>query len=87
MLPVALGLELDGLSTLQRKLLVELLQKRYPHYWSRFISPRYGWQSRKEALEEFLQNHGTELVREFAKAGLHGNGRKTARRSGVHVQG
>jgi len=86
MLPVALGLELEGLSTLQRKLLVELLQKRYPHYWSRFISPRYGWQSQKEALEELLQNHGTELVKEFVKAGLHGNGWKTAKRSGVHVQ-
>ena len=86
MLPLALGLELDGLSVLQRKLLLEVLH-RYPHYWSRFVSPRYGWQSQKETLEEFLQNHGTELVREFAKAGLHGNGRKTARRSGVHVQG
>jgi len=87
MLPVALGLELDGLSVLQRKLLLEVLQKRYPHYWSRFASPKYGWQSQKETLEEFLQNHGTELVKEFAKAGLHGNGLKTARRSGVHVQG
>ena len=87
MLPVALGLELDGLSVLQRKLLLEVLQKRYPHYWSRFASPRYGWLSQKENLEEFLQSHQTELVKEFAKAGLHGNGWKTARRSGVHVQG
>jgi hypothetical protein len=87
MLSEALGLELDGLSVLQRKLLLEVLQKRYPHYWSRFATPRYGWQSQKETLEMFLQNHGTELVKEFAKAGLHGNGWKTARRSGVHVQG
>jgi len=86
MLPLALGLELDGLSVLQRKLLLEVLH-RYPHYWSRFASSKYGWQSRKETLELFLQNHGTELVKEFAKAGLHGNGWKTARRSGVHVQG
>jgi hypothetical protein len=84
MLPLALGLELDGLSVLQRKLLLEVLH-RYPHYWSRFVSPRYGWQSRKETLEMFLQNHGTELVKEFAKAGLHANGWKTAGRSGVHV--
>jgi len=84
MLSVALGLELDGLSVLQRKLLLEVLH-RYPHYWSRFVSPRYGWQSRKETLEEFLQNHGTELVKEFAEAGLHGNGWKTAGRSEMHV--
>jgi len=86
MLPVALGLELDGLSVLQRKLLLEVLH-RYPQYWSRFISPRHGWLSQKETLEEFLQNHQTELVKEFAKAGLHGNGWKTSRRSEMHVQG
>jgi hypothetical protein len=87
MLPLALGLELDGLSVLQRKLLLEVLQKRYPHYWSRFASPKYGWQNRKETLELFLQSHQTELVKEFVKAGLHGNGWKTARRSGMRVQG
>jgi hypothetical protein len=86
MLSLALGFELDGLSVLQRKLLLEVLH-RYPQYWSRFASPRYGWLSQKETLEEFLQSHQTELVKEFAKAGLHGNGWKTARRSGVHVQG
>jgi hypothetical protein len=86
MLPVALGFELDGLSVLQRKLLLEVLQKRYPQYWSRFASPRYGWQSRKETLEGFLQSHQTELVREFAKAGLHGNGWKSMRRCKMHAQ-
>jgi hypothetical protein len=86
MLPLALGLELDGLSVLQRKLLLEVLH-RHPHYWSKFLSSKYGWQSQKETLEEFLLNHQTELVKEFAKAGLHGNGWKTARRSGMHVQG
>jgi hypothetical protein len=86
MLPLALGLELDGMSVLQRKLLLEVLH-RHPNYWSRFASPKYGWQSQKETLEEFLQSHQTELVKEFAKACLHGNGWKTVRRSGVHVQG
>ncbi len=84
MLSEALGLELEGLSVLQRKLLIELMH-RHPHFWSRFISPRFGWQSQKEALEEFLQNHQAELVEEFAKAGLHGNGWKT--RCIKHVQG
>jgi hypothetical protein len=32
-----------------------------------------------------LQSHQTELVKEFAKAGLHGNGWKNVRGSGVHV--
>ena len=86
MLPVALGLELEGLSVLQRKLLLEVLH-RHPHYWSKFASSKYGWHIQKETLEEFLQNHGTELVKEFAKAGLGNNGWKTARRYKVHVQG
>jgi len=54
-------------------------------HYSRFASPRYGWLSQKKTLEMFLQNHGTESVKEFAKAGLHGNGWKTVRGSGVHV--
>ncbi|MEM5854432.1 MAG: hypothetical protein QXG39_05990 [Candidatus Aenigmatarchaeota archaeon] len=87
MLSKALGLELEGLSVLQRKLLLELLHRRYPHYWSKFASHEYSWQSRKEALEEFLQNHQAELVKEFVRAGLHGNGWKIARRNGAHVQG
>jgi hypothetical protein len=85
MLPLALGLELDGLSVLQRKLLLEVLH-RYPQYWSRFTSPRYDWQSQKETLKEFLQSHQTELVKEFAKAGLHGNGWKSMRRCEMHAQ-
>jgi len=87
MLSKALNLELEGLSVLQRKLLLQLLHRRYPHYWDKFTSHEYTWQSRKEALEEFLQNHQTELVKEFVRAGLHGNGWKTTRRSGARVQG
>jgi len=86
MLSEALGLELEGLSTLQRKLLLELLHRRHPQYWSKFTSPDCSWQSQKETLEMFLQNHQTELVKELAKAGLEGNGWKTMRRFGKHVQ-
>jgi len=85
MLSKALNLELEGLSVLQRKLLLELLHRRYPQYWGKFTSHEYSWQSRKEALEEFLQNHQTELVEEFTKSGLHGNGWKTTRKGGIHV--
>ncbi len=87
MLSEALGLKLEDLSTLQRKLLVELLQRRYPRYWGEFSSPECSWRSQKETLEEFIQNHSSELFKEFAKAGLHGNGWKTAGRKGKHVQG
>jgi hypothetical protein len=85
MLSEALSLELEGLSTLQRKLLVELLQRSYPHFWSRFTNPKYSWQSQKESLEEFIQIHSFQLVKEFAKAGLHNNGWKTAGRCSVYV--
>jgi hypothetical protein len=70
MLSEALGLELGGLSTLQRKLLLELVQRRYPQFWSNFTSHKYSWQRQKESLEEFMQNHQIELVKEFAKAGF-----------------
>jgi ubiquinone/menaquinone biosynthesis C-methylase UbiE len=80
MLSEALVLELEGLSTLQRKLLIELLQRRYPQFWSSFTDHKNSWQRRKETLEEFLQNHQIELVKEFAKAGFSNNGWKTARR-------
>jgi hypothetical protein len=44
-----------------------------------------GWQSQKESLEEFIQIHSFQLVKEFAKAGLHNNGWKTAGRCSVYV--
>jgi len=80
-----LGLKLDGLSTLQRRFLLELLRWRYPQFWSRFTCQKYSWQCQRESLEEFLQSHQTGLVKEFDKAGLHGNGWKNVRGSGVHV--
>jgi hypothetical protein len=85
MLSEALVLELGGLSTLQRKLLLELVQRRYPQFWSNFTSPKYSWQRQKESLEEFMQNHSSEFVKEFAKAGLSNDGWKRARRSMPYV--
>jgi hypothetical protein len=85
MLSEALGLELEDLSTLQRKLLIELMQRKHPRCWVKFASPKYGWQSQRQSLEEFVQNHQTELAEELAKAGLRNNGWKTTRRCKVHV--
>lgn len=85
MLSEALDLELGSLSTLQRKLLLELLQRRYPQFWSSFANHKNSWQSRKESLEEFIQNHKDELVKEFAKAGLGNNGYKITWRCRMHV--
>ena len=66
-------MKLEGLSTLQRKLLIELMQKSYPQYWSMFRKP-IDWTFQKENLEKFIHNHygefARELARELAKAGL-----------------
>jgi hypothetical protein len=84
MLSETLDFELEDLSTLQRKLLIEFLQRRYPQYWSKFASHVYSWQSQKESLEEFIQNHSRELVWELADSSLE-NGFRTARRRRIHV--
>lgn len=76
MLPEALGLELESLSTLQRKLLIELIQRRHPQYWSKITSHRNSWQSQRETLEEFIQNHRVEILNALAGAGLNNNGWK-----------
>jgi hypothetical protein len=64
-----LSLKLEGLSTLQRKLLIELMQKSYPQYWSMFRKP-INWTFQKENLEKFIHNHYGEFARELARAGL-----------------
>jgi hypothetical protein len=84
MLSEALDFELGDLSTLQRKLLIEFLQRRHPQYWSKFTSHVYSWQSQKKSLEEFIQNHSRELVWELAETPLK-NGFRTARRRRIHV--
>jgi hypothetical protein len=78
-------LELNDLTALQRKLLVDLVRRNHTRFWSHFTSDKYSWQRQKESLEEFIQNHSYEFVKELAKAGLHNNGWKTARRCRVHV--
>jgi len=63
------SLKLEGLSTLQRKLLIELMQKRHPQYWSMFRKP-FNWRFQKETLEKFIHNHYGEFAKELAKSGL-----------------
>jgi hypothetical protein len=81
MLSETLDLELEDLSTLQRKLLIRFLQRRYPQYWSKFTSRVYSWQSRRESLEEFKQNHSQGLVGELAETPLK-SGFRTVRMCG-----
>lgn len=57
MLSGDLDLELKGLSTLQRKILTELVQRKHPQLWSRFTNSKYSWKNQKGSLEEFIQNH------------------------------
>jgi hypothetical protein len=51
MLSEALSLELEGLSTLQRKLLIELLQRRYPQFWSSFTDHKNSCNAGKKLLK------------------------------------
>lgn len=73
MLPKALGFKLESLSTLQRRLLTELIQRRHPQYWSKFVSHKCSWQIQRETLEEFIQNHQVEIPNELARADLNNN--------------
>jgi hypothetical protein len=74
---------LEGLSALQRKLLIDLIRHRHPQIWSRFKSNRYGWSTAKEHLNQFISLHFSEFAEEFMKAGFNHNGfSKTAERKG-----
>ncbi len=79
MLPEALGFKLESLSTLQRRLLTELIQRRHPQYWSKFVSQKCSWQIRRENLEEFIQNNRAEILSELARADLNNNDWKLQR--------
>ncbi|MEM3578450.1 MAG: hypothetical protein QXX51_08435 [Candidatus Bathyarchaeia archaeon] len=65
-------MKLDGLTTLQRKLLTDLMRKRHPHFWSHFESHVYDWEAAKKNFELFLQNHSSEFLRELKKSGFNG---------------
>jgi hypothetical protein len=69
MLSEELSLELDGLTALQRKLLVDLV-RCHPQFWSRFRSDEYGWAGAKKSLEGFLQNHSSEFLKELKRFGF-----------------
>jgi len=76
MLHESLNFGLESLSTLQRRLLMKLIQRRHPQYWSKISGQKYSWQIQREALEEFIQNHRAEILSELARAGLNDNGWK-----------
>jgi hypothetical protein len=69
MLSEELSLELEGLTALQRKLLVDLV-RTHPQFWSRFRSDEYGWAGAKKSLEGFLQNHSSEFLKELKRFGF-----------------
>jgi len=66
------SLELDGLTPLQRKLLVDLVRGRHRQFWSRFTSHVNGWEHAKKNLEDFLQNHSSGFLEELRKSGFDG---------------
>jgi len=72
MLSQQLNLKLNSLTTLQRKLLIDLVRKGYPQFWSCFTSHLYDWVITKKNLEVFLQNHPSEFLEELSKSGFNG---------------
>jgi hypothetical protein len=80
-----LDLRLKQLSTMQRRLIIETLQ-RHPQYWSKFNERFHHWKTRREILEEFMQTHMPEIVKAFAEAGLN-SGFKAGGRRVRHVKG
>lgn len=62
-------MRLESLSTLQRKLILELL-KGDPNYWGRLKSQFYSWKAQREMIEEFIRKHALEVYKLFAGEGL-----------------
>ena len=74
---------LEGLSALQRKLLIDMIRRGHPQLWSMFKSNAYSWNTTKEHLNQFINLHSSELFEELKKAGFNHDGySKTARRRG-----
>ena len=71
--------ELGSLTPLQRKLLVDLVRRSHPQFWSRFRSHFYGWEHAKINLEVFLQSHSLEFIEELVNAGFDGGDLKIHR--------
>jgi hypothetical protein len=72
MLSQQLNLKLNSLTTLQRKLLTDLMRRGHPQFWSHFRSHLYEWETAKKNLELFLQNHSSEFLEALKKAGFNG---------------
>lgn len=72
MLSEKLNLELNSLTTLQRKLLTDLIRKKHPYFWSHFRSHLYDWENAKKNLRVFLKNHSSEFLEELKKSGFNG---------------
>jgi hypothetical protein len=65
---------LEGLSALQRKLLIDLIRQRHHQLWSKFRSNGYGWSTTKQHLNGFINHHFSEFTEELKKAGFNQNG-------------
>ena len=64
--------ELDSLTPLQRKLLVDLVRRNHPQFWSCFRSHFYCWEIVRRNLEVFLENHSSEFIEQLRKSGFDG---------------
>jgi len=70
MVEECLDLNLERLSTLQRRLLLEFLRERYPQYWGRLKSHFYSWRDQRAIIEEFIRGHLGEVFRLLSGEGL-----------------
>jgi hypothetical protein len=74
---------LEGLSALQRKLLIDLIRQRHHQLWSKFRSNSYSGSTAKQHLNDFINHHLSEFTEELEKAGFNHNGFfRTAERKG-----
>ena len=67
-------LSLEGLSTLQRKLLIDLIRQKHPQLWSRFKSNAYCWSTAKKQMKQFINLHYSEFIEQLRKAGSNHDG-------------
>jgi hypothetical protein len=80
-------LGLEGLSALQRKLLIDLIRQEHPQLWSRFKSNAYSWSTAKEQLNQFINLHYLEFIEELRRAGFNHDGfsKTVDRKGGAYV--
>jgi len=82
-------LNLESLTALQRKLIIDLIRQKHPHFWSEIRSNTYYWGAAKKQLEQFIKVHQSELIAELRKTSFNHDdfSRKGEQEDGGYGQG